>query len=228
MFFHASSWPTFRGSAIGALMLLFVPQNVEAQYFLGVNAGPYWVATDGKRVTDLHAYGIGACLIARGPDPIGYAAHIGLQHRRFHANGYGVSSGSDRYLDLEMVLEMLAIGCEGRVALGPGKTAFFDVGPEFCILFSEEKDGIAYTRDYAVNDTITYHHATRTLFEMQDIRFRTGFSGDVRLSESLLGNFGLHGSIGGGTWSPVTSGILLGLQFSAGLLFNVQGKKRRN
>jgi len=110
--------------------------------------------------------------------------------------------------------------------LGPGRTAFFDVGPEFCILLSEDKDGVAYT-DYVVSDTITYHHATRTCFELRDVRFRTGFSGDVRVAESLLASFGLHGSIGGGTWTPVSTSISLGLQFSASLLFDLQGKKKR-
>ena len=226
MFPRTCRWPLRRRSVlVASLVMLLIPRKAAAQYFVGVGGGPYWIETGNEHVSDMRAYDLGACLIAKGDDALGYAAHIDLQQRRFHASGYKVIDRSDRFLDLQMTIKLLAIGCDARVALGPSKTAFFDIGPEFCIQFSEEQDGIAYTRDYAVNDTITYHHATRALFEMRDIRFRTGFSGDIHLSQSLLANFGLHGSIGSGAWAPVSPGVSLGLQFSCKLLFNVHRKK---
>jgi hypothetical protein len=207
-----------------SLVFLLAPRKADAQYFLGVGGGPYWIATDKEYVSAISAYDLGACLMAKGDDALAYAAHLRFQQRRFLASGYQVIDRSDRFLDLRMVIHMLAIGCDARVALGPSKMAFFDIGPEFCILFSEDKDGIAYTRDYVVNDTITYDHATRTLFEMRDIRFRTGFSSDINLSDHLLVNLGLHGSIGGGAWAPVSPGVSFGLQFSCNVLFNVHRK----
>lgn len=216
--------PRYAAMIATCVALLLSPRKATAQYFVGVGGGAYWIATDQEYVSDMRAYDLGACMLAKGDDALGYAAHINFQQRRFHASGYKVIDRSDRFLDLEMVIHMLAIGCDARVALGPSKSAFFDIGPEFCIQFSEEQDGIAYTRDYAVNDTITYDQATRTLFEMRDIRFRTGFSGDVRLSPRLLANFGLHGSIGAGAWAPVSPGVSLGLQFTCNVLFNVHLK----
>lgn len=215
-------------SIIAAFFLLVLgPRNACAQYFLGLGGGPYWIAAGKRYVSDMHAYDLGACLVVRTPEALGYAAHIGLQQRRFHTNGYSnVIKGADRYLDLDMRLNMLALGCSARFPLGPGRSVFYDVGPEFCIELSEEKNGLAYTRDYAVNDTITYDHATRTLFELRDIRLRTGFSGDVGLSERLLLNIGLHGSIGGGAWAPAGGFISVGVQFSCGLLFDFQHSRR--
>lgn len=225
MFLRACRWPLRGGSVlVASLVMLLVPWKTAAQHFVGVGGGPYWIGSGNKNVSDIRAYDLGACLITRGDDALAYAAHINFQQRRFHASGYKVIDRSDRYLDLQMVIRMLAIGCDARVPLGPNKAAFFDIGPEFCIQFFEEQDGIAYTQDHAVNDTITYDHAARTLFEMRDIRLRTGFSGDVRLSPRLMANFGVHGSIGSGAWVPVSPGISLGLQFSCNVLFNVHRK----
>lgn len=210
-----------------SLVLLLFPLAADAQYFLGVGGGPYWVETGSPHVTDMRAYEIGARLISRSDDALGYAAHIDLQQRRFHARGYPTDPSLYRYHDLQMMLQMLAVGCDARIPLATAKTIFLDIGPEFCIQLSEDKDGMAYTRDYNFHDTITYHHDTRTLFEIRDIRLRAGFSGDVHVSESLLANFGLHGSIGSGPWSFVASGLSLGLQLSGSLLFDVRGKGSR-
>ena len=225
--YHPSNhwWLRYWTLHLATFVYLLAPPQAGAQYFFGLGGGPHWIATGNDVVSDLHAYDLGVCMVSRSDDALAYAAHINFQERRFHAGGYKVIDRSDRYLDLQMVIRMLAIGCDARVPLGPNKATFFDIGPEFCIQFFEEQDGIAYTQDYAVNDTITYDHAARTLFEMRDIRLGTGVSGDVRLSPGLMANFGVHGSIGGGAWAPVSPGVSLGLRISCALLFNLRGQK---
>ncbi len=206
---------------------VFIPVDIRAQYFVGVHGGPLWLDAAGYRVTNANAFDLGACLIQRTDEPIGYAAHIDWQRRQFRSQGYEAMTGSDRYFDLDMRVDMLAIGCDARIALNERRTVYFDLGPEFGIQFSEDKDGIAYTQVYAFNDTITYHHASRSLFALHDVRFRAGLSGDVPLSQNVVVTFGLHGSIGGGNWVPGGPIVSLGLQASAGVLFAIPFRMKR-
>ena len=199
----------------------------QAQYFAGIGGSQYFLAATGLRVTDASAFDVGACLLQRTDEPLGYAAHIVWQRRRFHSQGYEVMTGSDRYFEFDMRVDMLVIGCDARIALNEDRKVFFDVGPDFCFQFSEDKDGIAFTQIYAVNDTITYHHVRRSFFALHDVRFRTGLSGDVPLSQNSIATFGMHLSIGGGGWTPGGPIISWGLQASAGLLFALPDRRKR-